>query len=243
MSAPTVKAGRLTLICADLDARPLFWTAPDGTRHGYEPAVAGSVAADLGLELQWIFLRWSEFLPCLQAGEADAIWCGAAITPARERQMLFSKPYAIFDESVLVRAADSISTPADLRDRRVGAITGSTNMALAETWPGCRRIGFDGTSEDVFAEMIEALRNGEVDAVVDDQPAFGGLLADAAFRLAFTCPTGNRWGAALKLDATPLKQALDVSLRGLLDSGRLQRIWRRWLPEIDWPGDRTGWRD
>ena len=33
-------------------------------------------------------------------------------------------------------------------------------MALAEAWPGCERIGFDGSSDDVFAEMIAALRSG-----------------------------------------------------------------------------------
>ncbi|MDJ0778600.1 MAG: ABC transporter substrate-binding protein [Gammaproteobacteria bacterium] len=236
MSTPTVEAGRLTLICADLDARPLFWTDADGERHGYEPAVASAVAAELGLALRWKFLRWSDFVPCLQAGDADAIWCGAAITPAREREMLFSRPYAVFDESVLVRASDPITQPEDLRGRRVGAIAGSTNMVLAETWPGCERIGFDGTSDDVFAEMIAALRNGDIDPVVDDEPAFGGLLADPELRLAFTVATGNRWGAALRLDNTRLKRALDSALQTLHANGSLRDSWQQWLPAIDWPG-------
>ena len=235
MAQPTVAPGRLTLICADLDARPLLWTDPDGDRHGYEPAVAAAVAAELGLELHWKFLRWADFIPCLQAGEADAVWCGAAITPERERSLLFSRPYAVFNESVLVRAADPVAEPDDLRGRRVGAIAGSTNMTLAESWPGCERVGFDGSSDDVFAEMIAALRGGEVDAVVDDEPAFGGLLADPDLSLAFTVATGNRWGAAMRLDATGLKQTLDKALQTLRESGRLQAIWRDWLASIDWP--------
>ncbi len=241
MSIPTVHAGRLTLICADLDARPLFWTDGDGERHGYEPAVATAVAAELGLGLRWQFLRWADFIPALQAGEADAIWCGAAITPERERSLLFSQPYAVFDESVLVRAGDPVTGPDDLRGKRVGAIAGSTNMKLAETWPGCERVAFDGRSDDVFAEMIAALREGEIDAVVDDEPAFGGLLADADFRLAFTAATGNRWGAALRLDAAPLKQLLDQALSTLIESGRLQSTWQYWLPDIAWPGARDAW--
>ena len=235
MAQPTVAPGRLTLICADLDARPLFWTDPDGKRHGYEPAVAAAVAAELGLELRWKYLRWADFIPCLQAGEADAIWCGAAITPERERSLLFSLPYAVFDESVLVRAGDPVAGPDDLRGRRVGAIAGSTNMALAESWSGCKRVAFDGSSDDVFAEMIAVLSSGEVDAVVDDEPAFGGLLADPDLSLAFTVATGNRWGAALRRDATSLKQALDEALQTLRASGRLQATWHDWLPSLDWP--------
>ena len=235
-----VEPGCLTLVCADLDARPLFWTDAGRQRHGFEPAVATAVAASLGLTLQWRFLRWSEFVPSLLAGEADAIWCGAAITPERERQMSFSRPYAVFDESVLVRAADRIETPHDLRGRRVGAITGSTNMALAETWPGCERIGFDGTSDDVFAEMIASLRSGHVDAVVDDEPAFGGLLQDRSLRIAFTVATGNRWAAALRPGNLALKQALDSALLSLDELGRLRQAWNRWLPTIDYPADRLG---
>ena len=133
MAFATVEPGRLRLACADLDARPLFWTDRARRRHGYEPAVAAAVAARLGLDLEWRFLRWSEFAPAVLDGAVDAIWCGSAITPARERQFLFSRAYAIFDESVLVRRDQGIVTAGDLPGRRVGAIAGSTNMALAET--------------------------------------------------------------------------------------------------------------
>src|SRR5205085_5554936 len=72
-AAMTVAAGRLTLCCADLDARPLFWTEPDGTRDGYEPDAAACVAAALGLELVWEFRRWDRFAGALADGEVDAI--------------------------------------------------------------------------------------------------------------------------------------------------------------------------
>ncbi len=235
MPAITVKPGYLTLICADLDARPLFWTAPGRTRHGYEPEIAAAVASRMELEIEWKFLRWADFTPALEAGEADAIWCGCAITPARSERFLFSRPYAIFHESVLVRRADPIFGVEDLRGRRVGAIAGSTNLALAQSWPGCEPVAFDGTCDDVFGEMIEALRSGAIDAVVDDEPAFGGVLADPAFKLAFTVPTGNRWGAAMRADRSRLKRAIDAALGILIVSGRLRRIWQQNLPRIDYP--------
>ncbi len=232
---PTIKSDRLTLICADLDARPLFWTDTDRSRRGYEPAVAAAVAAELGLRLEWLFLRWADFKPCLQAGEADAIWCGAAITPEREREMLFSTPYAVFNESVLVRATDKIDSPRDLHGKRVGAIAGSTNTALAERWPACDRIGFDGTSDDVFAEMIAALRAGDIDAVVDDEPAFGGVVEDPNLRIAFTESTANCWGAALRLEDQALKANLDTAISLLVQSGQMVDIWKYWLPSIKYP--------
>ena len=76
----TVNEGYLTLICADLDAMPLFSTNAQGERFGYEPEVAQMLAQQLGLKLKWLFTRWSEFETVLLANTADAIWCGCAIT-------------------------------------------------------------------------------------------------------------------------------------------------------------------
>jgi polar amino acid transport system substrate-binding protein len=233
----TLSPGRLTLCCADLDARPLFWTDPDGRRHGYEPAAAALVAGRLGLEVAWVFRRWADFVPSLHRGECDAVWCGQAITPARREQVAFTRPYARFDESVLVRRFDDVRRPGDLDGRRVGAIAGSTNMALAETFPGVETRAFDGTSDDVLAEMVTALRDGEIDAVVDDEPAFLGLGPETGVRIAFTVPTANAWGAALRHGDDDLREALDGVLDDVVRSGRLRDIWERTLPLLDWPLD------
>jgi len=214
----------LRLACADLDARPLFWTGEDGTRHGYEPAVGEAVAAGLGRPLEWVFLRWADFVPALEAGDCDGILCGQAITPERERRVDFTRPYAVFDEAVLVRAGDPVRGPADLTGRRIGAIVGSTNMALARTFAGAEPVGFDGASDDVFAELLDALRAGEVDAVVDDEPAFLGL-ADPGLAVAFTCPTRNAWGIAVR-KGDPLRGQLDDAL-GRVDLNALLECWLR----------------
>jgi polar amino acid transport system substrate-binding protein len=203
----------LRLGCAALDARPLFWTDEDGSRHGFEPAVGAALAGALGRPLEWVFLRWADFVPALEAGDCDGVLCGQAITPERQERVDFTRPYAVFDEAVLVRAGDVVGSPADLAGRRVGAIAGSTNMALARTFAGAEPVGFDGTGADVFAEMLDALRAGEVDAVVDDEPAFAGL-ADPGFAVAFTCPTGNAWGIAVR-KGDPLRAELDAALKQL----------------------------
>ena len=49
----TVNEGYLTLICADLDAMPLFSTNAQGERFGYEPEVA-QMLAPIGLKTQMV---------------------------------------------------------------------------------------------------------------------------------------------------------------------------------------------
>ena len=231
----TVKNGCLTLICADLDAMPLFSTNAQGERFGYEPEVAQMLAQQLGLKLKWLFTRWSEFETVLLANKADAIWCGCAITQGRKERLLFSRPYAAFDESVLVRDDSKVAKPADLKGLKVAAIAGSTNMTLAESWLGCQQVAFSGQSDDVFADMIGALTTGEVDAVVDDEPAFGELLTDPRYKLAFTVKSANLWGAAMQKNQVELKKALDSALNSLIEAGSVSRIWRQHLAGITYP--------
>ena len=111
---------RIRLACADLDARPLFWTEPDRNRFGFEPAMAAAVAKQLGCELEWVFLQWSDFSVALFDGRVDAIWCGSAITAEREGRFLYSRPYAVFHESVLV--SDTSSRVSKMRRRRFSLV-------------------------------------------------------------------------------------------------------------------------
>jgi polar amino acid transport system substrate-binding protein len=222
----------LTLCCSDMAAPPLFWTQADGTRHGYEPDAALAVADAAGLELRWIFRQWADFARALAEGECDGIWCGSAITPERERRFLYTRPYAVFDESVVVRAGDAVSALSDLRGRRVGAIAASTNMALAETFEGVECVPFDGVTDDVFGDMLRALQIGEIDAVVDDDVAFLGIeRTHPDIRVAFTVRTQNRWGCALRLGDEELKQVLDDAIA----QADLPAVWRQWLPSIAYP--------
>ncbi|MFM9127841.1 MAG: substrate-binding periplasmic protein, partial [Solirubrobacterales bacterium] len=138
---PTVEPGALTLCCSSLDVPPLFETAADGTRSGYEPAAAEAVAAGAGLELRWLFRPWADFAPALMRGECDAIWCGCAITPGRRERMAFTVPYAAFNESVVVRPDDPASSPADLRGRRGAGPPGRADERDDRRGPRGRRRG------------------------------------------------------------------------------------------------------
>ena len=133
-SEPLVTRGALTLCCSDMAAPPLFWTEADGSRHGYEPGAAAAVAEAMGLELHWIFRQWADFARALAESECDGIWCGSAITPERERRFLYTRPYAVFDESVVVRGRGCRVAP-----RVTCTAAASARSPAAPTWRWPRR--------------------------------------------------------------------------------------------------------
>ena len=228
-------ADPLRLVCIDADAMPLFGKSRDGVRAGYEPAAAALVAETLGRPLDWVFKPWVEMVDALDAGQGEAIWCGQTITAERARRVDFTRPYAVFDESLLVRAGTGMRSPGELEGRRIAAIAGSTNMTLAETFDGAELVPFGGESDDVFGEMIEALRAGEVDGIVDDDVAFLVLAEDPGFEIAFTVPTRNEWGVAVSKSRAETRDELDGALGEVIQDGRLAECWQRWLPGLNFP--------
>jgi polar amino acid transport system substrate-binding protein len=228
----------LKLACIDSHAPPLFDLSPDGgrTRSGYEPEVAGLVAQELGAHVTWMLTSWENMIPLVQRHEADAVWCGQGIIPSRQEQVNFTRPYAIFDESVLVRAGDPARGPDDFSGRRVAAIADSANMRLAQTFPGAIPVPFTA-SDDVFGDMIAAVRDGSVDAMVDDDVVTVPLGDDPDFDIAFTSPTKNAWGVGVAKDRPELLEALNSALSRVIESGQLAEAWATWMPQLPFPAD------
>jgi len=226
----------LRLVCVDLPAPPLFHKADaDGARRGYEPSAAETVAAKLGRPVQWVITTWSDMIPAVREGRGDAIWCGQGITTQRAAVVDFTRPYAVFDESVLVLADSPVRGPEDLDRLRVAAIAGSTNIALAQTFPGARIVAFDGATADVMGDMVAALRAGEVDAVVDDDVALVPLGDEPDLEVAFTVATRNRWGVAVAKGNQTLRGELDAALGAAIADGSLERVWTQWMPSLRFP--------
>lgn len=225
----------IRLACVDSEAPPLIHASKDGvTRTGYEPSAAKLIFDRLGYDITWVMLPWEDMIPAVLRGDADAVWCGQGITPERSAQVDFTHPYAVFNETLLVRAGDPARKPEDLEGYKIGAIANSTNMKLAETFPGVELVSF-GASDDVFGDMIEATRNGTVDGFVDDDVVTIPLGDEPDFDVAFTAQTRNRWGVGVKPGNDELREAINGALDASIADGSLERVWKEWMPLLPFP--------
>lgn len=227
---------KIRLACIDSEALPLFAKSPDGvTRDGYEPEAAHLVFSRIGAEIEWIMLPWEDMIPAVRRGDADAVWCGQGMTAERAALVDFTYPYAVFNETLIVRAEDPARSRDELEGYRIGAIAHSTNMKLAETFPGVELVSF-GSSDDVFGDMIDATRSGEIDGFVDDDVVMIPLAEeDPDFVVAFTELTQNRWGIGVAPGNDALREEINGALRAVIADGSLARVWNTWMPLLPFP--------
>ena len=229
-----IQSGTLVLCSTDIAAPPMT-SVVDGVRYGYEPDLGRALASHLGLELQWVDVRrWPDFVPTLTEKRCDAILCNQAITPDREEIVDFTLPYGRFNEGVVVRTDSPIHSAADLIGRKVGAITGTTNIALAASFTGAEVVEF-GSGDDAFHEMADAAVDGTIDAFVDDEIVLPALEATGKLRVAFIAPTGNPYGIAVHKDSDALRTSLNEAIQHLIANGTLAEIWNNNFPTKAFP--------
>ncbi len=85
---------------------------------------------------------------------------------------------------------------------------------------------------DTSNDVVSALKNGQVDAVVVDVPTAFYLTAvqvtDASIVGQFAGPEGDEFGALLEKDS-PLTACVSQAIDSLRESGELAKIEEQWL--------------
>jgi polar amino acid transport system substrate-binding protein len=227
-------AGRLT-IATDKPAYPPYFVDDEPANgKGFESAVAYGIADELGFdnaEVTWTVVPFnSSYAPGPKKFDFDVNQI--SITPARAKRVDFSTPYFTAPQAVVAKNASkgaSATTLAELAGAKIGVQVGTTSLdaVKASIQPSGDIQVFD-TSNDV----VNALKQGKVDAVVVDLPTAFYLtsaeLENAKIVGQFASPGGDPWGALLAKDSE-LTPCVNAAVDRLKSSGKLKEITDRWL--------------
>jgi polar amino acid transport system substrate-binding protein len=232
----TKAAGELT-VATDKPAYPPYFEDNDPTNgKGFESAVAYAIADTLGYardDVRWTVVPFNaSYAPGPKDFDFDVNQI--SITPKRAQQVDFSTPYYEADQAVVALKnsdAANATSLADLADANIGVQIGTTSLDAvnASIQPTQDPQVFD-TSNDV----VSALKNGQVDAVVVDVPTAFYLTAaqvpEATTVGQFPAPGGDTWGALLEKDS-PLTPCISAAIDDLDSSGELPSLEKKWMSD------------
>ncbi|MNP59945.1 ABC transporter glutamine-binding protein GlnH precursor [compost metagenome] len=83
--------------------------------------------------------------------------------------------------------------------------------------------------------MVNALRDGKIDAFVDDDVALVPLAEEADLEIGFSVPTQNKWGIAVKKGNEAWLAEVNEALAIIKSNGQLEQLWRKWMPSLSYP--------
>ncbi len=231
-----VNDGVLT-VATDRPAYPPYFEDDDPTNgKGFESAVAYAIAKQLGFaedEVRWVVEPFnSSYAPGPKRFDFDVNQI--SITPQRARAVDFSSPYYTAPQAVVaLRDGDAarVQSLEDLKDVQIGVQIGTTSLdaVTASVAPSKQPKVFNDSND-----VVRALKQGQVDAVVVDLPSAFYLTAaqvpEAAIVGQFEAPGGDEWGALLQR-GSELTQCVSGAVDELRDNGTLDRLAQQWMGE------------
>ena len=158
-------AGKL-VVATSAEFPPFEDLQGDGTFVGIEMDLAKLICDKLGVELVIENMSFDSILTGVQAGKFDVGIAGISIDEDRKKNTLFSDPYCLAAQSIIVPEGSAITGKADLAGKKISVQTGTT----AEKY--CLENGYDVNSYENNSDAELALTSGKVDAwVIDDLTA------------------------------------------------------------------------
>ncbi len=233
----TQTPGMLT-VATDNPAYPPYFVDNDPTNgKGFESAVAYAIADQLGYQkadVKWVREPFnSSFAPGPKGFDFDVNQI--SITPARSKEVDFSPTYYTANQAVLaLKGTDAAKAKslADLKSAKIGVQITSTSLdAVNQVIQPDQDPQVFNDSNDV----VTALKQGQVDAIVVDLPTAFILNAtevdNGIIVGQFPAPEGDQWGALLAKDS-PLTPCISRAVTDLQNSGELNMLNQRWISQV-----------
>ena len=216
----TVNAGKLTM-STNAAFPPYEMTTDSGDFEGIDIDVAAAIAEKLGLELQVDDMDFDAALLAAQSGKSDMVMAGVTVTDERQKVMDFSDTYAEGIQSIIVPEDSDIASADDLTGKTIGTQRGTTGYIYCTD-----DFGEDNViAYDNGLTAVQALNNGQVDAVViDNAPAKEFVAANPGLKILDTAYAQEDYAIGVAKGNTELLNAINGALEELQADGTLQSI-------------------
>ena len=215
----TVEAGKLTM-ATNAAFPPYEMTTDAGEFEGIDIETAQAIADKLGLELQIDDMDFDAALLSVQQGKADIVMAGVTVTDERKAVMDFSDSYATGIQSIIVPEGSDIASPDDLAGKKIGTQRGTTGYIYCSDDFGDENV----VAYDNGLTAVQALNNGQVDAVViDNAPAKEFVAANPGLVILDTSYAEEDYAIGMAKGSS-LEDAVNAALEELKADGTLQAI-------------------
>lgn len=198
--------------------------------EGIDVEIASAIADKLGLELQIDDMEFDSALLAVQNNTADVMLAGLSYSEERDEVVDFTDSYATGVQVVIVKEGSDV-TMDNLGEKMIGTQRGTTGYIYASDTPENGGYGEDHVSAyDNGATAVQALVNGQVDAVIiDEAPAKEFVAANEGLTILPGNWVEEQYCAAVDEGNTALQNAINTALNELMDDGTVDEIIAKYI--------------
>ena len=190
---------------------------------GIEVEIMELICKELGVELVIEQINFDAVLTGVQTGKYDCGMSGISVTPKREKNTLFTVPYCLAAQCIVVKADSSISSKADLKGKQIAVQTGTTAAEF------CSAEGYALSQFEANQDAKLALTQGKVEAwVVDDLTAAEMCKGDDSVKILNENMTTEPYAFAFAFGSEDLVAEINKTLEKLISDGTIAAIFEKY---------------
>ena len=183
-------------VASDTTWPPFEWQAGGGQLIGFDLDVMRLIAILEGYDVEIVSYSWDIIFIDVGNGRVDIGASGATITAEREAVVDFSAPYWTSNQAVIVMADSDLNIASALSaGMKIGAQVGTTGAKWVQEQLIDKGVDVKLVEFTLYPLAVLDLVNGNVDAVVQDEPASrASVAADARLSIVGVIETGEQFG-------------------------------------------------
>lgn len=232
-------------------AIPFSFAGPDGRPYGYSIDICHAIVENIVDAVGVAFLR-IEYRPVTPSDRFDQVIegridleCGSTSNTAeRRKRVAFSPLIFIAGTRLLVKRGSPIRSARDLPGRRVVVARGTTNEEAMRQLAAAPRKEFTVDAADDYAQALDMLASGKVDALAADDILLSGYLAEKGLRGQYAIVgdllSFEPYGIMFVPNDAPLAETVESAFRRLAATREIRWIYNKWFLRSLPTGQRLG---
>lgn len=162
------------------------------------------------------------------------IECGSTTNNAtRQKDVAFAVTTFVEEVRIAVKANSGINSIADLTNKKVATTTGTTSVQTLRKHERANNVNFEEVYGKDHSDSFLLLESGRADAFVMDGQILAGAISKsknpADFKIVGEVLSVEPIAIMIRKDDPAFKKAVDDSIKGMMKSGDIAKVWDKWF--------------
>jgi len=238
--------GEVLRVAISANREPIGFHGSNDEIKGFDPDFSRMLARDLGMQVEFIDVKFSALINLLESGKADVIISNMTATEERAKKVDFSESYFVNPQRMVVRRFESgdttlMSVPDDIKDKKIGVLTGSVHDTyVMNKYPEAKIFNYKDISD-----LILSLKNDKTDVIMTiNDTAIELFKTDDSLALLGGTIFSQDVGTIFNKKNADLREQFNKFLKQIKTDGVYDDMMNRWvadrkseMPEIKSSGE------
>lgn len=225
---PSSASDRTYIVAGDNNFPPYEFVDQDGTYKGFNVDLMKAVSLFTDMQIEFRPMTWEETYDSLDKGYADIIQ-GMKVTENRKNKFVYSNTQVLNTDSLFVLEQNrDIRSLSDLSGHRIGIDFGDSYDPRLDKITDLRMSVYDNTEA-----VLQALINGEVDAIVGDTLAVNFFLIrhgmENDVKVVGDAFNERAYAVAVSKNNAGLMEKINRGISIARKNGTYDQLYRKWF--------------